>query len=43
MTVICLTLSQELKDELKSEAKDTGLSLNAYIRFILSNRNKNEK
>jgi len=37
---ICLYLDQELKSTLEKEAKERGLSLNAYIRLLLIERNK---
>lgn len=39
-TTICLYLDQDLKNALETEAKEKGLSLNAYIRLILCERNK---
>lgn len=33
-------LGKELKKELENEAKEKGLSLSAYIRLILNERNK---
>lgn len=33
-------IGEELKEELKKEAKEYGLSLNAYIRMLLNKRNK---
>lgn len=35
-----LTIDDELKNELVSEAKAKGLSLNSYIRMILIERGK---
>lgn len=40
MEQICLTLNNELKEKLRSEAKEKGLTLNAYIRMLLIERNK---
>ena len=37
---IIISLTQTLKDELKQEANEKGLSLSAYIRMILIERNK---
>lgn len=37
-----LNISDELKAELQKEAKEKGLSLTAYIRLILLERNKND-
>lgn len=37
-----LNISDELKTELQKEAKEKGLSLTAYIRLILLERNKND-
>ena len=35
-----LYLTTELKEQLSKEAKEKGLSLNAYITMILMERNK---
>lgn len=40
MKNIIISLTQTLKDELKQEANEKGLSLSAYIRMILIERNK---
>ena len=40
MKKICLTLDDKLKEQLKKEAKEKSLSLNAYIRIILYGRGK---
>lgn len=40
METICLRLGKELKEKLTEEAKQKGLSLNAYIRLILNERSK---
>lgn len=32
----------ELKEELQAEAKELGLSLNAYVRMLLIERHKNK-
>ena len=37
---IHIVISDELKKELQEEAKEKNISLNAYIRYILSSRNK---
>jgi predicted HicB family RNase H-like nuclease len=37
---LLLYLSKELKDAIEKEASQLGLSMNAYIRLILNNRNK---
>lgn len=33
-------IGEDLKEELKKEAREHGLSLNAYIRMLLTMRNK---
>ena len=33
-------IEEDLKEQLEKEAKETGLSLSAYIRLILIERNK---
>lgn len=38
--MFCFKLGNELKKELEVEAKNKGLSLSAYIRLILNERNK---
>jgi predicted HicB family RNase H-like nuclease len=38
--MIHIKIDEELKKELVSEAKARGLSLNAYIRMLLIERNK---
>lgn len=35
-----ITIDDELKEELQREAKEKGLSLNAYIRMLLIERKK---
>ena len=35
-----ITIDDELKKELQREAKEKGLSLNAYIRMLLIERKK---
>lgn len=40
MKRICLSLNDDLKAQLEVEAKDKGLSLNGYIRLLLTERNK---
>lgn len=35
-----IRLDESLKEELRKEAKEKGLSLSAYIRLILIERNK---
>lgn len=35
-----LNIDEDLKEELKKEAEEKGLSLTAYIRMILLERNK---
>lgn len=35
-----LNIDQELKEQLKKEAKEKGLSLTSYIRMILLERGK---
>ena len=35
-----IKISEEWKKQLKQEAKEKGLSLNAYIRLIISERQK---
>lgn len=35
-----LMIGKELKNQLKKEAKEKGLSLSAYVRLILVERNK---
>ena len=37
-----LNIGDDLKKELQKDAKKKGLSLTAYIRLILLERNKNE-
>ena len=37
-----LNIDDKLKKELQREAKNKGLSLTAYIRLILLERNKND-
>lgn len=37
-----LNIGDELKKKLQEEAKEKGLSLTAYIRMILLERNKND-
>lgn len=36
----CLYISDELKEKLKKESAEKGLSLNAYITMILMERKK---
>ena len=38
--MIYLRIDETLKDLLKKEAKEKGLSLSAYIRMIISERKK---
>lgn len=38
--MFCLYINEELKKELKEEAKSKGLSLNSYIIMLLFERNK---
>lgn len=38
--MFCFDLGEDLKKELKREAKSKGLSLSAYIRIILRARKK---
>lgn len=38
--MIHIKIDEELKETLRKEAQSKGLSLNAYIRFILIERNK---
>ena len=38
--VLHIAISNELKKQLKDEARQKGLSLNAYIRMLLIERNK---
>lgn len=38
--MIHLSIDEKLKEQLKVEAKTRGLSLNAYIRLILFERDK---
>lgn len=40
MKLFNITITDELKEELKKEADEKGLSLNAYIRMILIERKK---
>ena len=40
MKRFCILLTPELAEELKKEAKQTGVSLSSYIRIILLGRNK---
>lgn len=40
--MVHLKLDEELKDLLKKEATEKGLTLSAYIRMILLERYKNE-
>lgn len=40
MKKILIGLDEKLKGELEKEAKEKGLSLSAYIRMILIERNK---
>lgn len=40
MKSVCLRLGDELKKQLSIEAKQKGLSLNAYIRLLLTERSK---
>lgn len=37
-----LRISSKLIEELKKESENLGLSLSAYVRFILNKRYKNE-
>lgn len=37
---IHLEIAEDLKEELKKEAKDRGLSLNSYVRMIIYGRGK---
>lgn len=37
---VLLVIDENLKNELEDEAKAKGLSLNAYIRMLLIERNK---
>lgn len=37
---IIVKISQELKKQLEKEAKEKGLNLSAYVRLILSEREK---
>ena len=38
--VINIRISKELKEKLKKEAREKGLTLSGYIKFILAERNK---
>lgn len=38
--IFCLQLEENLKEQLKQEARDRGLSLNSYIRMLIFERNK---
>ena len=38
--VINIRISKELKEKLKKEAEEKGLTLSGYIKFILAERNK---
>ena len=38
-----IKIEDKLKKELIEEAREKGLALNAYIRMLLIERNKNEK
>lgn len=40
MEQLHITISNEQKKKMQEEAKSKGLSLSAYIRLILSERNK---
>lgn len=40
-TELRLRISSNLIEDLKKEADELGLSLSAYVRFILNKRNKN--
>ena len=40
MDKICLALDKKLKEQLKKEAKEKGVSLSGYIRLLLAERNK---
>ena len=37
-----LRISKKLIEELKTESEKLGLSLSAYVRFVLMKRNKDE-
>lgn len=39
---ILLTLNEELKNELETEAKKKGLNLTSYIRMLLVERKKHD-
>ena len=39
-TTVCLYLDEDLKKYLEKEAKEKCLTLNAYIRLLLIERNK---
>ena len=38
MIQVNITISEELKEQLKKEAEENGLALNSYIRMILIQR-----
>lgn len=38
--VLHITVSEQLKEQLKKESEQKGLSLNAYIRMLLIERGK---
>ena len=38
MIQVNITISKELKEQLKKEAEENGLTLNSYIRMILIQR-----
>ena len=40
MKKICLSIDDDLKNQLEDEAKQKGLSLNSYIRMLLIERVK---
>lgn len=39
-TLLHINVDKVLKNELKSEAKSKGLTLNAYVRMLLMERSK---
>ena len=38
--VLHITVSEQLKEQLKKESEQKGLSLNAYVRMLLIERGK---
>lgn len=38
--VINIRINEELKEKLKKEAKEKGLTLSSYLKAIISERNK---